>query len=190
MGGLNRYKMKKGIIFTFLCFWLSICFSQDKKIDTSAIGFKAKLFTVSEYGISNKNQILKDIEEQEITFLKTQYENFIFMKVDFAQPYRLPQDHTQTLKRDCSYYIAFNTIDSRYYRLGGFDNLDIDSFFKDLELRESTVFKDIAEGKEIEGIDVYCLHEYYKMNKKKRLKKGFKCLDNCSQKTETKIITY
>lgn len=180
--------MKRLIIFTLLCFWLSNTFGQN--IDTTAISFKAKLLTVSEYGISNKSQILKDIENQKIKFLKTQYENFIFMKVDFAQPYRLPENHTQTLKRDCSYYIAFNVLNSIFYKLGGFDTIDIDSFFKDLEAVENVIFKDIAEGNEIEGIDIYCLHEYYKMNKKKRLKKGFRCLDSCSKKTETKIITY
>ncbi|WP_179317218.1 hypothetical protein [Winogradskyella undariae] len=182
--------MKKGIIFTMFCFWLSFCFSQNKEIDTSAIGFKAKLFTVSEYGISDKNQILKDIENQKITFLKTKYESFIFMKIDFAQPYRLPTGSTQTLKRDCSYYIAFNVSNSIFYRLGGFDTIDVDSFFEALEVNESGIFKDIEEGKEIDGIDIYCLHDYYQMSKKKRLKKGFKCLDNCSKKTETLIITH
>lgn len=182
--------MRKGIIFTILSFWLFTGFSQNQDIDTTAIAFKAKLLTVSEYGIADKNQVLKDVESQKITFLKTKYENFIFMRVDFAQPYRLPEGRSQTLNRDCSYYIAYNLTDCRYYKLGGFDSLDIDVFFKELKLREGTVFKDIEEGKEIEGIDVYCLHEYYLMSKKKRLKKGFTCLDNCSKKTETTIRSY
>jgi hypothetical protein len=190
MAGFKRYKMRKVIIFTILCFWLSNSFSQNIDVDTTAIGFKAKLFTVSEYGISDKNQILKDIENQKIKFLKTKYKSFIFMKIDFAQPYRLPTGSTQTLKRDCSYYIAFNVSNSIFYRLGGFDAIDIDSFFEALEVTEIGIFKDISEGEEVEGIDIYCLHDYYKMSKKKRLKKGFCCLDNCSKKTETKIRTY
>lgn len=182
--------MKKVIIFTTLLFCLSIGFSQGIDTDTTAVAFKAKLLTISEYGIADKNQILKDIENQKITFLKTKYQSFIFMKVDFAQPYRLPTGSTQTLKRDCSYYIAFNLSNSIFYKLGGFDTIDIDSFFEALEVNESGIFKDIAEGNEVEGIDIYCLHEYYLMNKKKRLKKGFTCLDNCSEKTETTIRSY
>lgn len=182
--------MKRLVTLIFLSYIVNIHGQDKMTIDTLAISFKAKLFTTSEYGISDKEQILKDIENQKIQFLKTQYENFVFMKVDFAQPYRIPQESTQTLNRDCSYYIAFNVTNSIFYRLGGFDKIDIDSFFEALEVNESGIFKDIVEGKEIEGIDIYCLHEYYKMSKKKRLRKGFKCLDNCSQKTETTIITY
>lgn len=182
--------MRNGIILTTLLFCLTIGFGQSKNIDTTAIAFKAKLLTVSEYGIADKSQILKDIESQKITFLKTKYESFIFMKVDFDQPYRLPTGSTQTLKRDCSYYMAFSVSNSILYRLGGFDTIDIDSFFEALEANESSIFKDIETGKEIEGIDIYCLHEYFKMSKKKRLKKGYSCMDNCSNKTETTIRTY
>ena len=182
--------MRKQIIFTLLFFYLFTGFGQNKKIDITAIAFKAKLLTVSEFGVSNKNQILKDIENQKITFLKTKYENFVFMKVDFNQPYRLPIGRTQTLKRDCSYYIGFNVLTSVFFRLGGFDTIDIDDFFTSLKANESPIFKDIEEGEEIQDIDVYCLYEYYQMSKKKRLKKCFNCMDNCSKKTETVIRTY
>jgi len=182
--------MRKIILMLVLvnCY-LTNAFSQER-IDSTSIAFKAKLFTVSEYGISNESEILKDIQSQKIIFLKTKYEHFLFMKISFSQPYRLPNKHTQTLYRDCNYYLAFNIEDSRFYKLGGFDILDIDSFFEDLQLREDSIFKDIEEGKEIDEIDIYCLYDYYKMKKRKRVKKGFNCLDNCAKKTETSIILH
>ena len=181
--------MRNIIILIILCFHTPYGFSQDK--DSVSIAFKAKLFTVSEYGIADKNQIIKDIESQGVTFLKTKYDNFVFMKIDFSQPYRLPNNHTQTLYRDCSYYIAFNVSNSMFYRLGGFDKIDIDSFFEDLKASEGIIFKDFgATSNEIEDIDIHCLYNYYSMKKKKRRKKGFNCLVNCSKKTETTITTY
>lgn len=182
--------MKKLILLIIALICFANLFSQNKSIDSTAIGFKAKLFTVSEFGISDSNEILKDIENQKIKFLKTQYLNFIFMKVEFEQPYRMPDNRTQTLSRECNYYIAFNIVDSRYYKLGGFNTLEVDAFFEDLEMREGTYFKDISGGNEIEEIDIYCLYEYYKMNQKKRFRKGFKCLNNCKDLTQTKIRTF
>ena len=38
--------------------------------DSSAIMFKAQLMTISEYGIGNKEQIIKDLTSQKTKFLK------------------------------------------------------------------------------------------------------------------------
>lgn len=176
--------MKKVLIIMLFCF--TNVFSQNNKVDSLDVSFKAKLFTVSEYGVSNKNQILKDIDSQKVTFLRTEYKNFLFMKIDFSQPYRFYNNSTRTLKKDCSYYIAFNIKDLKYYKLGGFDDLDIDSFFKDLDFREGAYFLSLT-GEDVEEINIYCLYEYYKMSKKKRLRKGYKCLTNCSQNIKTKV---
>ncbi|WP_143569889.1 hypothetical protein [Tenacibaculum agarivorans] len=178
--------MKK-IIFLILVLVSFTVNCQKASIDTVSIAFKAKLFTVSEYGVSDKNQVIKDIESQKIEFLETKYKKFLFMKILFSQPYRLINSSVNTLERNCYYYLAFGIDDSRYYRLGGFSNLDVDSFFRDLELREEGIFTDIDNGKEVDGIDIYCLHEYYKMNHKKRFRKGFNCFENCSDGTQTTI---
>ena len=184
--------MKKARIILVLISLYSInTFSQEQKIDSASIAFKAKLFTVSEFGSSTKEQILSDISNQDLTFLDTMYKNFLFMKISFSQPYRLPNNHTQTLYRYCDYYLAFSVKNSRYYKLGGFDSIDIDAFFKDLKLREGFVFKDFAEGgREISGIDIYCLHDYYKIKKCKRIKKSYTCFENCKDITETTIIQH
>ncbi|MBO6879079.1 hypothetical protein [Winogradskyella sp.] len=183
--------MRKIVLLIVVLFCLSNSYCQNRDVDSLSIGFKAKLFTVSEYGIADKDQILEDIENQKIKFLNTKYDNFIFIKVYFSQPFRIPGNRTQTLYRDCSYYLAYNTLDPTFYKLGGFNSVDIDSFFTALKANESSIFKDFgAKSEEIEEIDIHCLYDYYKMKKKKRFKKGFNCLDNCSKKTKTKITTY
>lgn len=157
------------------------------KRDSTNILFKAKLFSISEYGIANKEEIMKDIEEQKAVFLETLYEHFVFIRVDFSQPYRQLNHSILTLNRECSYYLAFNVLDSRFYKLGGFGTVDIDDFFNDLKLRELTVFKGIS-GSEVDGIDIHCLYEYFELSKKKRKKKGYTCFDGCKNENETIVI--
>ncbi len=179
--------MRKAFIISLILLTQNI-FSQS--IDSTAIGFKAKLFTVSEYGSSNRETILEDIEKQEIKFLETKYENFIFMKISFSQPYRKNEEEYIVLYRNCEYYLAFNKINYKFYKLGGFDFIDIDSFFKDLITFEGNIFRDVIEYNEIEEIRIHCLYEYYKMSPKRRFKKGYSCLTNCSSITETTIIIH
>jgi hypothetical protein len=179
--------MKLLCLITSILFAFTVSAQKNQSVDSLSVLFKAKLFTVSEYGVSNKEQILKDIENQKGRFLKTKYKNFMFIKIDFDQMYRSGR-YVISFNRPCSYYIAFNVVDSRYYRLGGFDNIDIDSFMKDLKRRETTVFD--FDGNEIEDMDIYCLDNYYSLSRKKRLKKGFNCFANCVSRTETEVIVH
>lgn len=155
--------------------------------DSLKIIFKAKLLTVSEYGIAGKKTILEDIERQNARYLKTIYENFLFIRIDFNQPYRQLDHNIYTLNRDCSYYIAFNKKDAKYYRLGGFEIVDSKDFFEDLELREGIIFNDIP-GNEVEEIDMHCLYDYNELSEKKKRSKNFDCFISCKEITET-IIT-
>ncbi len=181
------YSMKASILLLLL---LTVTLVNSQSLstkDSTNILAKSKLLTVSEYGIANKEQIMMDIEGQKAVFLKTLYKDFVFVKVDFSQPYRNLDYSTSTLNRVCSYYLAFSIKDSRFYKLGGFREVDIDDFFRDLKLRELTIFQGIS-GDEVADIDIYCLHEYFELNEKKRKKRGYKCLDVCKEKDETKVI--
>lgn len=177
-------KVLAAIIFVSLT---NLC-SQEKVVDTVSLGFKAKLFTVSDFGLAEKDIILNDIQNQKISFLKTRYSDFIFMKIDFSQPHRLPDGSELSFFRDCSYYLAYSVLSGNFLKLGGFTDLDIDDFFRALRSSGNTFLLDFEGGNEIEGIDIVCLYEYHLMSPKKRLKKGFSCLDNCDSKTETQII--
>lgn len=184
--GMKQFMRK--LLFFFSLFFVCMQFYGQNAIDSTAIAFKAKLFTVSEYGLASKERILQDIDEQEIEFLKTTYKTFIFMKISFSQPYRISESTKSTLIRNCFYYLAFNKISSRFYRIGGFDNLDIDNFFEDIGGSGEIIFT--FEGEEIDKLDIVCLYEYYKMNNKERSKKGFHCIKNCREITQTILKEY
>lgn len=172
------------IICLIFCSLITIANSQNlKKQDSIKIAFKAKLLTTSEYGISYKEKILEDIQKQKIVFLNTVYENFIFMKITFSQPYRTSRNTTRTLIRDCNYYIAFSKLDDRFYRLGGFDYVDINDFFKDLIMRENLIFKQAPNNNLVENMNIDCLYNYYEMSENKKRRKGFKCFENCKKQT-------
>lgn len=170
-------------IYLIIGFMYVGAYCQNAVVDSAAVMFKAKLLTVSEYGVAPEAVILKDIENQEAKFLKTKYKNFMFIRVNFSQPYRLG-DSQRTLIRDCKYYIAYNVVSNRFYRLGGFGLDEIDDFVKDLNGADEEMILDWANEDEIEDIDIICLLEYAGLGKKKRLKRKFSCFGNCVDNTK------
>lgn len=175
--------MKNLMVIFFILFYINTLAQEGKKVDSLNIMFKAKLLTTSEYGIFDKETILNDIQNQKAVFLNTVYENFLFLKIDFSQPYRASDNTIETLIRNCSYYLAFSKIDNRFYKLGGFNLIQVDDFFKDLIQREELVFKQSSNNILVEHFNISCLYDYYKMNDKKRKKKGFECVKNCNDDT-------
>lgn len=176
------------VLLLLLVFSLTINAQELRKQDSINILFKAKLLTTNEYGISHsKESILQDIEQQNATFLKTIYKNFVFIKVDFSQKYKFLHGGTLIRFGSCSYYFAFSIETSRFYKLGGFDIVDIDEFLKELNTVENTGIFNGLEGGEIEEIDIDCLYNYSKLSLRKRSKKGYSCLGNCKE-TITTII--
>ncbi|WP_108803801.1 hypothetical protein [Aquimarina sp. Aq107] len=176
--------MKKIIFIIVLCLSIFSNAQEIKVLDSTSLVFKAKLLTVDLTGIDNKESILNHLEnKREHYFLKTKYSSFVFIKIVSKKPdvgwYRN--------KKGCSFYLAFNLLNTRFYRLGGFDIIDIDNFIKDLKEQEIILFKDLEGGNEIEEMDIYCLYEYYEMKPKKRLKKGFSCFQKCSKEIIDKI---
>ena len=159
-------------------------------MDTASVIFKAKLLTLSEYGLTDKKQLIEDIEGQNAKILKSVYDGFIFVKVDFNQPFRAGEGVTKMMIRNCSYYLAFNTYNYEFYKLGGSNEIDIDRFMPVLLINEAPIFRDFENGNEIEGIDIFCLHEYYELKKKKRLKKGYHCLENCAEETIMNVADF
>ena len=178
-------------LFTIISL-LFIClqFYGQTKIDSAAISFKAKLFTVSEYGLASKERILQDIEEQDLKFLPTKLKNFVFMKVSFSQPYRFNENGERSLFRNCSYYLAFNLTSLQFYRLGGFDNLDIDDFFDDCSFHGEILFSLEDDGDNVSGLNLLCMIKFLEMSKKERFRKGFRCSCNCRESLFTTITEY
>lgn len=164
----------KLLLFVY-CFFTLFLFSQEnnsRKIDTLNITFKAKMLTLERQGVINKNYLLKSIEERNVDFLRTIYSNFLFLKVTGKPPIGWYKNQY------CSYYLAYNIKTQMFYRIGGFDFLDINNFFKDLFEREvpSMNFND-----DVVGLDLECLFRFYILPTKKRLKKKNICYCTCSE---------
>lgn len=158
---------------------------QDRiEIDSADIEFKAKLFTISEYGIAKKDDVIAYVENQKTLFLKSGYKKFCFIKINFGQPYTLSNGHERNLIKYCSYYIVYNTEDCIFYKIGGFDTNDIEAFFYALELREPDIFSSLVWNK-VEGFNMDCLYETFSKNIKRKKKIKYTCFQKCSEITST-----
>jgi len=190
----NFSKIKKIILIPYFLFSVILSAQNEKAIDSATIAFKAKLLTINRQGISDVEGMLNQINQKKVKFLNTKYEDFIFLKIDFTDTFyegKIYLNHNDSVGRtlfgSCFYYLAFNKKNAKFYRLGGFDIVDIDDFIRDLEEQEVIIFKDLEGGNEIEGMDINCLYNYYQMKPKKRLRKGYSCFSKCSKEIVTKI---
>lgn len=154
-----------------------------QSIDSASIAFKAKLFTTSIYGVADKLLILEDIQNQELTFIKSSIPDIVLMKIKFGQKYYKEGGHQMDLIGSCNYYMAFNAKNQKFYRLGGFSSLDIDEFFTESDV---ITYLDINAHKG--EIDFLCLLEYSEMSSLKKAKKGFDCFKACDQEISEYLI--
>ena len=154
--------------FLFLLL-LPLQLSAQVEIDTSAVLFKAKLLTISRFGLADEKTTLKDITEQEAVLLYSPSENLLLIRVDYSQ---------SDLLGECSYYLAFNKTTSTFYRLGGFDTLDLSDFFEDLTPDDYQIYDlDFLEESEI---DFTCLAKLAELPPGKRIKRKHECFPKCS----------
>jgi len=174
--------MKKHILF-FL-FLTSSIFSQTNSLtkdDTLGIKFKARLLTLEREGLPNKKYILENLEEREVLFLKTNYDNFIFLKIIGKPPVGWYKNSF------CNYYLSYNKKTRVFYKLGGFDFLDLDSFFEDLSHNELSMWEFETD---VEEINLECLYKYYILPEKKKNRKKINCHCKCSDEVVKELIFY
>jgi hypothetical protein len=119
------------------------------------------------------------------------------LKIKFDQQFYLGNiNNSKAWFGSCNFYLAFNTITKKFYRLGGFDSEDIDDFFSDLHASKSKLdtydflFNEDFKPAVYEDFEINCLEEYYKMKPKKRNKKGFPCFAKCSEVIYTQFTTH
>lgn len=172
--------MKKNIMF-FL-FLAGSVFSQNNfltQADTLGIEFKAKLLTIEREGNPNKNYILEVLDDRKIKFLKSKYDDFIFLKIITKAPVGWYQN------RFCNYYLSYNKQTRVFYKLGGFDYIDLDSFFNDLSMYELS-FWDLKN--DVEEINLDCMYKYYILSEKKKNRKKINCHCKCSEQVIKELI--
>ncbi len=154
--------------------------AQSPMIDSSAISFKAKLLTTSLFGIADEATVLSEIENQNAVFLKSSAKGMVFIRVDFNQRYFKgdTSSHSVWLGK-CRFYLSYNLQRHRYYRLGGFKELDLKDFFEDLSGADHQIFlESIDEGQ----LDFLCLNSFL-MTKKRRRKEP--CVPTCIEELRT-----
>lgn len=164
-----------------------LCYSQEK--DTADISFKAKLLTIDRHGILNEAKLLEDIKKQKLEFIEYNDSNdWVFMKIKFDQKYGKHYDNSYVIwLGSCYFYIAYRKEESKFYRLGGFDALDIDDFINDFH--NDTEYLDFLFNKELKKeIPIHCMESYVRQSGKKRLKKGYNCFQQCSDVLSTTLI--
>lgn len=157
--------MKKIVYIIYILSFSGFCFSQKK--DTIDIAFKAKFLTTSIYGIPDKENFIQEIQKQKLEFITyKESNNFVFMKIKFDQKYTdfYRNAHTAWLG-NCFFFLAFNKEKSKFYRIGGFDVLDIDEFMMDLsdEVKYLDYYVDERLTKEI---PISCIETYYNVSTK------------------------
>ena len=169
----------------FNLFFLSISNSQITEKDSVNIAFKAKLLTTSRFGLADTSTIKKSIQKQDLEFISNPTNSIILLKIKFDQKYYMNnKNRANFFYGKCYYYLSYNTKTNKFYRLGGFDSLDIKDFFNDLNyIEKQEKEKLFLKGfdSDYDGIDIICLSNYNDLSKKKKRKKGFKCFNICSK---------
>ena len=104
------------------------------------------------------------------------------MKIKFGQKYfRGNRDFTE-LMGVCYYYLAYDDDNQTFYRLGGFEKLDLKDFFKNFEVLKATLTIEESE------VDLFCLYEYSDLSEKKKLRKPFDCFKSCEDEIIQQLV--
>lgn len=170
--------MKK-IVFILL---VIISYSCDKKVfenSLSNIEKKAKLLTISEFGIANPELILEETINQELKYIDFGYENFLFMEVILTQNHWL-DSNSQIISKNlyCKRIIVFNKITKRFYPLRNGSSLHVKELIDDINLFEKEPLKFIDKQRtNNSSIDLFCVFEYVKNGSHAQ----FNCIENCYQ---------
>lgn len=171
-------------VLTFIVIIYSSCINntlaqREIEVDSATIAYKAKLLTVFRKGLSDSTSLINDLQKQELKFLPSPFPDFIFMKIHFNQKYNKGRMRS-VLFGSCSYYLAYNTKNYTFYRLGGFSSIDIDALFNENKRFATDIILHYASDLDyVHEINFLCLLTYFQASKVKRARKGYSCLNSC-----------
>ena len=166
--------MKKVLMISFV-FVSSLL--QAQVVSKDDISFKAKLLTVFRLGVASPETVLRDLRDQQLTFLTSDTSKVVLMKIAFAQHDFHGDGISRTVLGQCLFYIAYNSRQYKFYRLGGFDSSDAKEFFAELEPQEFIMLT--SDQRITREIDLLCLSERVKKFKSPKRKKK-ECVANCN----------
>lgn len=175
--------MRKFLVL--FCFFNSlILFSQivdnnNKLLDSSAVLFKARLFTIEREGVVSDKVFFETINTLECK--KYISKNFYYIIIK-APDYLMNYDYEKTaIFGECSYYIAYSIKDNKYYKLGGFDTNNTNEFAKKfISSTDAVNYREIV--KDASFID------YLRLILSKKNKKAAKFFPMCSEVMEKNLI--
>jgi hypothetical protein len=165
----------KVVIIILLFISLNKVYSQENttvsEVNTSAILFKAKLFTLSEHTVKSKNDLIEDIDKLSYKFYEN--EDYIFILIKNKYYCLDGRNRNSSMWCDCDYYICYSKKKEAYYLLGGFEDDNIDDFYYDYK---GSIFYDWESKIENEFLIEFI--KYVELNKLKKAKKCFKkCIE-------------
>ncbi len=187
---MNKIKHSLYILILIIA---QFSFGQLSKTDSLNIAYKAKLLTTSRLGLADSITIHNSIQNQKVHFIKNPTESVFFLKIKAAQKFYGGNKNTSTGQfGHCNYYAAYMSSLNKFYRIGGFDSIDIDDFFNDLEsyqvmLDGMKLLNDFDYLFNENKMNLLCLMDYYDMNLRKRRRERFKCFNKCSEIITTDV---
>jgi hypothetical protein len=164
-----------GLIIVFIC-----CNSCSKKLTVENPNYnieqKAKLLTVSEFGVADPKIILEEVFNQKLRYIDFGYKNFLFMEIVLSQNYWKDSKWNGIANNlYCKRIIVYNKITKRYYNLKRGSSLDVSNLVEDIETYELRPLIFISKGKVESAIDLFCVFEFAE-NKSLNF---FDCITGC-----------
>jgi hypothetical protein len=157
------------------------------QLSNEAILFKAKMLTTYRYGAAEQSTILNELNSQQSEFLTNDSSEIVIIKIAFAQRNFKGENRDLTWIGSCDFYIGYNRRLFKYYRLGGFDCLDVKDFFYDLKSREHISL--LSDENLNRKIDLLCLNEYAEARSGRKKKKiEARCIKKCSEELSDHTI--
>lgn len=166
--------MKKYILFFMFIISLD-SYSQSSnndRIDTLSIVFKAKLFTISQHEYQSKEDLISFIDNLSYDIYGAN--EFIFLKIRGRYFCQNNKDLFTVNWCDCDYYICYSIKKKFFYLLGGFRTNDINLFAKEYY---GSLFMANWKYK----IEDKTLSDFIKQLNLRKLKKARKCFEKCTE---------
>jgi len=186
----------KRIIPFFIVFLISFsCLSQEA-IDTMEIFITSKLiYMVENQSLYNISAVQLCLDEDNVSFLSSKgFDNYYFIKIQirnaFPENFELdPETSKDALTKNripfnCDYILAFNKINSRFYKLKGFKENEFISLWEKPPRKKDKerILKDCW----ISELDIECLFDAH-FSRKKDLS-NFECLRSCQERDDEGFV--
>ncbi|KAA5536545.1 hypothetical protein F0919_02435 [Taibaiella lutea] len=168
------------------------------EIDSSLLMNKAKLLTLSKFGVNDIDTIIKGLLSQKSKIYHTSSKFYDVIEIISNQGFSIDiktkksiQTHycgedTEDNSR-CSYVLIFSHHTYRFYNLIGFSSIEIEALEKELNSYSESIFDIVSVhlAKEL-SIDLNCLLSKYLKEKKQF--KNRKCFKECGRCMELGVI--